>query len=93
MQDQDPVGRKCVGTNVQPQNILGVPTQVVLPTEQVCSADGQLGVVLAISVPPVGESWRSQADHPGWQLREQPQGRRRDRRGLRRCDLQQVRGR
>ncbi len=53
MQDQDPVRRKCVGTNVQTQLVAGVPTAVVLPTEQVCSADGQLGVVLAINPPPL----------------------------------------
>jgi hypothetical protein len=53
MQDQDPVRRKCVGTNLQSQNVGGVPTPVVLPTEQVCGPDGQLGVVLAINPPPL----------------------------------------
>jgi hypothetical protein len=45
-QDQDPVRRKCVSDNFD--TLQGR----VKPTEQVCSADGQLGVVLAINPPP-----------------------------------------
>jgi hypothetical protein len=56
MQDQDPVRRKCVGTNVQSQLVAGVSTPVVLPTEQVCGPDGQLGVVLAINPPPLAQA-------------------------------------
>lgn len=56
MQDQDPVRRKCVGTNIQSQTVGGVPTAVVLPTEQVCGPDGQLGVVLAINPPPIAQA-------------------------------------
>lgn len=56
MQDQDPVRRKCVGTNIQSQLVAGVQTPVVLPTEQVCGADGQLGVVLAINPPPIAQA-------------------------------------
>lgn len=44
MQDQDPIRRKCVGTNT-----VSITT---LPTEQVCSADAHLGLVLPISPPP-----------------------------------------
>ncbi len=43
-QEQDPVRRRCVGTNT---------TSAVLPNEQVCSADGKLGVVLPINPPPL----------------------------------------
>jgi ABC-type phosphate transport system substrate-binding protein len=50
MQDQDPVRRKCVSDNFDTLSGL------VKPTEQVCSADGQLGVVLAINPPPVGNA-------------------------------------
>jgi len=44
-QDQDPVRRKCVGTNATSSPTLGA--------EQVCSADAHLGVVLPINPPPV----------------------------------------
>jgi len=43
-QDQDPVRRRCVGNNT---------TSAVLPNEQVCAADGKLGVVLPINPPPL----------------------------------------
>ena len=41
--DQDPIRRKCVGR--------GSNANAQLPAEQVCSADGKLGVVLPISIP------------------------------------------
>jgi ABC-type phosphate transport system substrate-binding protein len=41
--DQDPIRRKCVGR--------GNNANAALPFEQVCSADGTLGVVLPITVP------------------------------------------
>ncbi len=41
--DQDPIRRKCVGR--------GLNANANLPMEQVCSADGNLGVVLPISIP------------------------------------------
>jgi len=41
--DQDPIRRKCVGR--------GNNAAANLPTEQVCSADGTLGVVLPITIP------------------------------------------
>ncbi len=44
MQDQDPVRRKCAGTNAASSPTLGA--------EQVCSADAHLGVVLAVNPPP-----------------------------------------
>lgn len=50
MQDQDPVRRKCVGDNFD--TLVGQTK----PNEQVCSADGQLGVVLAINPPPIGNA-------------------------------------
>jgi len=43
-QDQDPVRRRCVGNNT---------TSATLPNEQVCGADGKLGVVLPINPPPL----------------------------------------
>ena len=49
-QDQDPIRRHCVGDNFDSLS----PGQVT-PSEQVCSADGQLGLVLAINPPPVSE--------------------------------------
>lgn len=42
--DQDPIRRKCVGR--------GSNANAALPFEQVCSADGTLGVVLPIAIPP-----------------------------------------
>jgi hypothetical protein len=45
MQDQDPVRRKCAGTNAASSPTLGA--------EQVCSADAHLGLVLPINPPPV----------------------------------------
>ncbi len=50
MQDQDPVRRKCVSDNFD--TLVGQTK----PTEQVCSADGQLGVVLPINPPPLGNA-------------------------------------
>jgi len=44
--DQDPIRRKCIGPTV---NVSDAPDA---PREEVCSADGQLGLVLPISVPP-----------------------------------------
>lgn len=44
--DQDPIRRKCFGPRV---SIADSPN---LPREQVCSADGALGLVLPISIPP-----------------------------------------
>ncbi|MES1175758.1 MAG: hypothetical protein ABUL62_15660 [Myxococcales bacterium] len=41
--DQDPIRRKCVGR--------GNNANAALPMEQVCSADGTLGVVLPITIP------------------------------------------
>jgi ABC-type phosphate transport system substrate-binding protein len=41
--DEDPIRRKCVGR--------GSNANAALPMEQVCSADGMLGVVLPISIP------------------------------------------
>ena len=41
--DQDPIRRKCVGR--------GGNANAALPFEQVCSADGTLGVVLPITIP------------------------------------------
>ena len=49
-QDQDPIRRHCVGDNFDSLS----PGQVT-PSEQVCSADGQLGLVLAINPPPATE--------------------------------------
>ena len=42
--DQDPIRRRCVGR--------GGNANAALPFEQVCSADGTLGVVLPIAIPP-----------------------------------------
>ena len=42
--EQDPIRRKCVGR--------GNNANAALPMEQVCGADGTLGVVLPISIPP-----------------------------------------
>jgi hypothetical protein len=46
MQDQDPIRRKCFGPKV---TIADSPTA---PREEVCAADGTLGVVLPINPPP-----------------------------------------
>jgi hypothetical protein len=46
MQDEDPIRRKCFGPKV---TVLDSPTA---PREEVCSADGQLGLVLPINPPP-----------------------------------------
>lgn len=46
MQDQDPIRRKCFGPKVTIQDS---PTA---PREEVCAADGTLGVVLPINPPP-----------------------------------------
>jgi hypothetical protein len=58
--DQDPIRRQCVGrgSNATPD----------LPMEQVCGADGTLGVVLPISVPPQlfpGQAYPSIRCEPG----------------------------
>ena len=58
--DQDPIRRKCVGR--------GSNANAALPMEQVCSADGNLGVVLPISVPAeltVAETYPTLACEPG----------------------------
>jgi hypothetical protein len=46
LQDQDPIRRRCIG---RPVPLASAPN---LPQEQVCSADGNLGLVLPISPPP-----------------------------------------
>lgn len=46
MQDQDPVRRKCIGPKSKVSQTPGVPR------EEVCGADGTLGIVLAIDPPP-----------------------------------------
>jgi ABC-type phosphate transport system substrate-binding protein len=46
MQDQDPIRRRCIG---RPVPIASAPN---LPLEQVCSVDGNLGLVLPINPPP-----------------------------------------
>jgi hypothetical protein len=50
-QDNDPVRRPCVGTGNLPVTPGGEPPSA--PTEQVCSKDGTLGVVIPINPPPV----------------------------------------
>ena len=47
MQDQDPIRRRCFGSKV---TIVDSPNG---PREEVCSADGQLGLVLPVNPPPV----------------------------------------
>lgn len=47
MMDQDPIRRKCFGPKVT------TAASPNAPREEVCSADGQLGVVLTIDPPPV----------------------------------------
>jgi hypothetical protein len=47
-QDNDPIRRPCAGTNKQLPSGSGHPSLTV-PTEQVCSLDGDLGLVLPIS--------------------------------------------
>jgi hypothetical protein len=46
MQDQDPIRRKCFGPKVE------IPASPNIPREEVCAADGTLGLVLPISIPP-----------------------------------------
>lgn len=58
--DQDPIRRKCVGR--------GNNASAELPMEQVCAADGTLGVVLPITVPPdltIAERYPSLPCEPG----------------------------